>query len=115
MVRDLKKLIGARVAEIRQAARMSQQDLAKQISVAPETLSRLERGHILPSVKRFDRIAQALGVTLGDIFTFPESDTEQQQALSALTSELAHCSLREIKLLHGVARLILSELRGSDK
>lgn len=59
--------IGARVAEIRSRAGLTQEDLAEAVGVSPVTLSRWERGHAALGLARLALVADALGVGLGDL------------------------------------------------
>jgi transcriptional regulator with XRE-family HTH domain len=59
--------IGRRIAELREAAGMTQEDLAGKAGMATENLSRAERGRTTPHLMKLIGIADALGVTLDDI------------------------------------------------
>ncbi len=59
----LGKAIGAR----RKARSLTQDDLAGMVDVDVETISRFERGAVLPSLQRLCRVAVALDVGLGEL------------------------------------------------
>jgi len=46
---------------------MTQGDLAAAAQIADETVSRIERGRLNPSIAMAERIAQALGTTVNDL------------------------------------------------
>lgn len=51
MASDIKRLIGKQVARIRIERGFTQAQLAEQLAVATETISRLERGISIPSIE----------------------------------------------------------------
>ena len=73
---DFTILLGKRIKEVRLAANITQEKLAEKIKVAPETISRLERGSNIPSVDTCNRIAQALGTDLSNLFDFPANNAD---------------------------------------
>lgn len=63
-----KPRIGARVRALRNDAGLTQEQLAAEVDVAPETMSRIERGRLVPSTDLVTRIAAGLGVPTGALF-----------------------------------------------
>lgn len=72
---DTKKLIGARIKELRKQAGLTQEQLAELVSLDARHLSRLEVGRHFPSLDSLERIALALNVPLVEFFQFPTDDT----------------------------------------
>lgn len=64
------KLLGAHIAKIRKERGLTQFELASMVGVAFETISRLERGVSMPSIKILEAISKALAVRLKDLFYF---------------------------------------------
>lgn len=64
---ELKVLIGQRIAEARQAANMTQEELAERAGLASENLSRAERGRSMLKTPKLIAVADALGVSLDDL------------------------------------------------
>lgn len=54
--------------ELRTRARLSQQDLAVRAGLHQHTIARLERGLSPPSMKTARRLAEALGVSVDEVF-----------------------------------------------
>ena len=48
---------------------MSQKELAKELGMRQEHLSRLEHGHRTPTLEKAIRIAEALGYTMTELLT----------------------------------------------
>ncbi len=64
----LQELVGRQIAKFRKAAGLTQEQLADKLSVALETVSRMERGVNTPSIKTLGRIGDALNVPARDFF-----------------------------------------------
>ena len=67
-MQDIKKLFGDRVRELRKSKGLSQEELAFRASVHRTYLGGIERGERNPSLKNIKTIADALGVSLSDLF-----------------------------------------------
>ena len=63
--------LGRRIAELRGAADLSQGELARKLRTTPQWVSQLERGTRSPTVHTLVKIANALGVTIPDLFGVP--------------------------------------------
>ncbi|MCL5421028.1 MAG: helix-turn-helix domain-containing protein [Nitrospirae bacterium] len=57
------KLIGQRIKECRDAAALSQKNLADLIDVSPSAVNQYEKGEKVPSTETLLNLAKALGVT----------------------------------------------------
>lgn len=58
---DLEKRIGASVAAAREKAGLSQAELAERVSLHETSLSNIERGEKLPTIRTLLKLADALG------------------------------------------------------
>ena len=68
-MRPLKQeAVGARIRRLRTSARMSLRTLASRTDFSPSFISQVENGLASPSIASMEKIAQALGVTLGEFF-----------------------------------------------
>lgn len=66
-----RKLLGARIQEIRQDKPMTQPELAALIGFKDyQAIGRIENGRVTPSVYAIYQIAEALEVGLEDLFNF---------------------------------------------
>ncbi len=72
---DTKKLIGARIKELRKQAGLTQEQLAEAVELDARHLSRLEVGKHFPSLDSLERIAVALNVPLVEFFQFASDDS----------------------------------------
>lgn len=69
-MRSTKELLGARIKELRKTRGLSQDRLSEKIKIDPKHLSRIEVGKSYPSFDTAERIANALGVEMKDLFEF---------------------------------------------
>jgi len=85
------ELLGARIKELRRIRELSQEELAEQIGVEPQHLSRIESGRSYPSIDRLEKISTALKVPLKDFFEFMhlEDSAERLDNIDALVKDLS--------------------------
>ena len=63
---------GAHLRSLRQNLGLSQEEVAHRAGVHVTYLSGIERGNRNPSLRNIKKIAMALGVQVGDLFSFEE-------------------------------------------
>lgn len=63
--------IGKKISSRRKILGWTQADLAERIDVDPESISRFERGVLLPSLPTLATIAQELGTSIGALTSMP--------------------------------------------
>jgi transcriptional regulator with XRE-family HTH domain len=81
--------IGACVASLRKQAGKTQGELAEQIGVDTETISRFERGATMPSLVTLQLLAVALNTTMGDLVgDSSPMPNEQARIISGWLGEL---------------------------
>ena len=66
----LQKRLGTRIAELRKARQLTQEQLAEAVDCSVEFISLVERGVNAPSVSGLERFAKALKVDVQDLFAF---------------------------------------------
>lgn len=82
--------LGQNIMRGRKALGLTQEQVAGELKVEPETISRFERGATLPSIPTLERIADILGTTMGELLAEgkPRQFTEGEQ-LAALLDPLS--------------------------
>src|SRR6185295_13441047 len=68
------QVVGQRVRSLRHAAGMTLRTLAAQTDFSPSFISQVENGLVSPSISSMEKIAGALGVTLGQFFSAPATE-----------------------------------------
>lgn len=97
-LRTSRQVIGARIRERREAAGISQGELAKRAYVARQTVSNWETGKTLIDAQSLALVAEALGVSAGELLGERGAETVRAEA------DLRH---RLVVLLAGYALLAL--------
>ena len=67
--------VGERLRQLRLNLGISVRTLATQAGFSPSLISQVEHGQVTPSIGSLERIAMALGVSLGKFFAEPEPST----------------------------------------
>jgi transcriptional regulator with XRE-family HTH domain len=68
----LQRKLGLRIATLRRAEKLTQEQLAETIGCSVEFISLVERGVNAPSVAGLEKFAKALKVDVDELFTFEE-------------------------------------------
>lgn len=105
---DNKKLLGNRIRMFREAKGLTQEELAEEIGCSVDFVSLCERGANFPSLHNCERLSQAFGITLPELFAFEgrsiRKDGEKEKALNRLRSILMPSSLDFINFAIGVIK-----------
>lgn len=62
------------LVELRKCNHMSQEELAEQIGVTRQTLSKYETGESVPDIEKCSAIAKALGITMDDLVNYNKDE-----------------------------------------
>jgi transcriptional regulator with XRE-family HTH domain len=81
--------LGARLREEREAARISQRELARRLGVSASLISQIESGQSKPSVSTLYGIVTELGVSLDDVFRVHENGLTESTAVGAESQDAA--------------------------
>ena len=68
----LQRKLGQRIATLRRAKKLTQEQLAESLACSVEFISLVERGVNAPSVAGLEKFAKVLKVEVKDLFTFEE-------------------------------------------
>jgi transcriptional regulator with XRE-family HTH domain len=96
--------LGRSIARERQARKMTQEQLAERLSVEQETISRFERGVVVPPLQRLLQIAEVFGISVQDLLgrsgssprDYGASITKLMEGLSSSDRVLVHRWLEEL-------------------
>jgi transcriptional regulator with XRE-family HTH domain len=70
------QVIGEHIRRLRSDRRLSVRGIAAQTGFSPSFISQLENGQVSPSLGSLHKIAEALGVSLGEFFAAAETEEE---------------------------------------
>lgn len=104
MGRDLALRLGARLALRRHERGWTQAELAEKLGVETETISRFERGHAMPSLKRLAYLAEILDASMSDLMGATgamagDVAVELQEILQTLNASQRSAILGAIRLI----------------
>lgn len=99
---NVKKLLGARIKELRLKKRLSQEQLAEMVNLDRRSISNIECGNTFPSSSLI-LIAKSLGVNIGALFEFNCINKTKTQIIKTITNALPDLTLEQLKI---IARLI---------
>lgn len=67
---DIKKLLGARIQELRKSKNITQEYLAELVGIETVSLSNIERGRYYPTADNLNKILSVLNVEPAELFNF---------------------------------------------
>lgn len=105
-VMDARRSFGKRLRMLRTGQRLSQQELADRAERSVEAISNLERGLSLPGFETLEKLSEALGIPIRDLFepageagSKEEALTQLLDAARGLTERDLHVALRQVEAL----------------
>lgn len=103
---------GKKVAVLRKEKKLSQTELAKQLSTSVSVISRYERDEMLPSIETAKRLAGLLGSTVGYLLGESEEDDllKDQQMMQRL-KELREFSEQEKEQVYFNLDAVIREIK----
>ena len=80
------KLIGLRIKTMRQKSKVTQEELAEKVDITTVYLSKIENGHVRPTIDLLDSICIAMNYNLDTLFldSSPNSDNYQNELVLQL-------------------------------
>ena len=108
---DLGKALGRVIAQKRKSMSLSQNELAGMIDVDAETISRFERGAVVPSLLRLNALAKAMDLSLGTLLSQSSQFADDQTNELLLTMRNLDPSDR--KMLMDISQLMLQRKRSA--
>ena len=100
------RLLGLRIRELRKAKRLSQEALAEKAKIHYKFLGGIERGQTNPTIHVLDDIANALGVSLADLFVFDSFVADTKQLRKELLEVVRKSDLERLRALRRFARSV---------
>ncbi len=112
-VKNLSLRLGQRIRTLRQssATRLTQEELASRAGISVSFLSMIERGERAPHIETLCRVAEALGITIGELFWFADEKAPTGEDLVRPLAEFVRThrlTPRDVERLLGVARAMFA-------
>lgn len=108
---DIGKALGRVIAQKRKSMSLSQNELATMIDVDAETISRFERGAVVPSLLRLNALAKAMGISLGTLLSQSSQFADDQTNELLLT--MRNLDSNDRQLLMDISQLMLQRKRSA--
>lgn len=70
---NLKNQLGKRIQDLRKAQNFTQERLAEKVNIDITSLSKIETGRNYPQPETLEKIANALGIEISQLFVFSEN------------------------------------------
>jgi len=109
---SVEKLIGSSIARIRKDRELTQAQLAEMIDTTVETISRLERGVSVPSLKTLEKISKALHVYIKELLDF-EYPSLKKPSITEGEKLFAYLQTRrpeDIKMCYRILKTIFEQI-----
>jgi quercetin dioxygenase-like cupin family protein len=107
--------VGAHIRQLRLASQMSLRTLAARTDFSPSFISQVENGLVSPSINSMQKIAEALGVTLGQFFAVAAHAqggsivrATERETLSSSWSQALVESLTSIDGRHSIEAMLIT-------
>ena len=78
-------MISETLKTLREEVGFSQNFVAEELNISPQSISKWERGEALPSIEYLPKLAKLFGVTIDELFDkFPYKETEEDKLFAIL-------------------------------
>ena len=106
---DILEKLGARIQEERKKARLTQEQLAERVDLSVNYIGYIERGKQAPYLKTLERIAEAIGVEVYELFLFKKEErniSDEDSAIKDLLLTLHNRPPKEIRFIASILKQI---------
>ncbi len=104
-MKNIKKLLGERIKEIRKSKKLTQEQLAERIGIEIPSLSNIENGKNYPNSETIEKIANGLEMEIFELYIFEHlKELDSKKMLEEINNSLKN----DIKLLKTVHKMVLS-------
>lgn len=80
------RILGGRIKQLRERFNVTQERLAESAEISPKGLGDLERGKGNPTLSSLEGLADALGITLSELFDFENEELSGEEIEKELHS-----------------------------
>lgn len=95
---------GARLADLRKSAGLTQADVAQRLDTAPETVSRIERGIQWTDFETLSALAKMYGVSWAELHAVhpPGAENAKLREVQAVVDKLKDLSTEDVELVGAI-------------
>ena len=105
---NLKQKLGKRIQELRKSQSMTQEKLAEKINMDITSLSKIETGRNYPQPETVEKIANAFGIEVEQLFMFGKNFTNEDY-INAINKNILFIRNNEekLKILHAISQALI--------
>ena len=104
-MKEIKKLLGLKIKELRTKRGLSQQQLAESVNIDQRNLSNIECGVTFPT-RSLGEIAKALNVSLPELFDFDYLPQDENSMKNFIVSRLENLDNESITILYRLVKIM---------
>ena len=98
--------MGKRIQKLRREADLTQELLAEKAELSLKHLGELERGRGNPSLSSLESLAQALGISLSEMFNYENEQLSVDEIRMEIAQMMKKASEDECRLLYRILRAL---------
>lgn len=102
-----RKMLGARIKELRKMRGFTQDRLSEMVNIEPKHLSRIEVGSSYPSLDTLEKIAIALKADMKDFFEFDHHGKSAREIKRSINALLDDTDAEKLRIALKVVRAIV--------
>lgn len=106
---DFTVSFGKRIAELRTARKLSQEDLAEMCEMSTHAISLIETGNRFPRIDTLEKIAKVFGIATDDLFDFAKCDLDikdMQNSIIKMNEVIKNDKVKTVALYNFLKNLI---------
>lgn len=105
-MRDIKKLLGQKIKNLRKSRKLTQEQLAEMLDIDQRTLSAIECGVNFPT-KNFIKISEIFNIELKELFDFENGETDDSLIKEEIKNLLKYLNSRDLKIVYKLIKSML--------
>ena len=108
LINDLRRNLGLRILDLRKSGGLTQEELGEKAGLSYKFIGELERGEVNVSIDSLLKIAEALGIKIGDLFSMEKIPVQKifVKVSAKEKDSLSKFSSQEIQLIKKALRLL---------
>lgn len=106
--KQLKKLFGQRVRQLRKSQNLTQEELAELIWMDPQHLCKMENGNHFPTLKNIIKLVNVLHIDVQELFSYDNSN--KNTLIDKINFEIQKLNEKELKFIYKTI-MALAEFR----
>lgn len=104
---DYSKAFGRRVRSIREAAKLTQQEVAERGGLDPKYMSVIENGNVSPTLDTIRSIAKGLNVPIEDLVLLEGEDADAKVLRKRIEAALDACDDENLRRVYRIVRDVI--------